>query len=179
MKITNLTKLIIRFLGGGKIDFPTSNLREVEIEPFDSEGSGGNENAGGFDLDTFKQNIVDTFNKAVGGSITTDNIIMPDAFIIDKNFNFNEPRPFDLVDADLTQFLASYCLGIPNVHPIYLEDSLVDNNSNLYFGIYGTGYALRDRSQFNTRDFDNLPDNSYDGDLNLSNYISLYSSGSI
>lgn len=179
MKITNLTKLIIRFLGGGKIDFPTSNLREVEIEPFDSEGSGGNENSGEFDLDTFKQNIVDTYNKAVGDSITIDNIIIPDAFIIDKNFNFNEQLPPDLVDADLTQFLASYCLGIPNVTPIYLEDSLVDNNSNLYFGIYGTGYAIRDRSQFNTRDFDSLPDNSYDGDLDLSNYVYLFNMGLI
>ena len=44
MKITNLTKLIIRFLGGGKIDFPTSNLREVEIEPFDGGASDDDNN---------------------------------------------------------------------------------------------------------------------------------------
>lgn len=179
MKFTNLTKLIIRFLGGGKIDFPTSNLREVEIEPFDSEGSGGNENSGEFDLDAFKQDIVDNINKFVDDPITTDNIIMPDAFIIDKNFNYNEQLPPDLVDTDLTQFLASYCVGITNVTPIYLEDSLVDNNDNLYFGIYGNGYALRDRNQFDTRDFDNLPDNSYDGDLDLSNYVYLFNMGLI
>lgn len=104
---------------------------------------------------------------------------MPDAFIIDKNFSFNpEPStPPDFVDTDLIQFLASYCLGIPNVYPIYLEDSLVNNNDNLYFGNDFDGYVMRDLGQFITRNFDSFPDNSYNGNLDLSNYVNLYNSG--
>lgn len=105
---------------------------------------------------------------------------MPDAFIIDENFNYEDnPNTHipHLVDTDLTEFLASSALHVVNVYPLYLKDSLVDNNSNLYFGIYGNGCALRDRSQFDTRDFDNLPDNSYNGDLDLSNYVYLFNMG--
>lgn len=44
MKFTNLSKLLIKFIGGGKIDFPTNNLREVEIEPFDGGASDDDNN---------------------------------------------------------------------------------------------------------------------------------------
>lgn len=41
MKVTKLTKLLISFMGGGKIDFPTRHLREVEIEGDGLDGGGG------------------------------------------------------------------------------------------------------------------------------------------
>lgn len=41
MKITKLTKLLISFMGGGKIDFPTRHLRDVEIEGDGLDGGGG------------------------------------------------------------------------------------------------------------------------------------------
>lgn len=41
MKVTKLTKLLISFMGGGKIDFPTRHLRDVEIEGDGLDGGGG------------------------------------------------------------------------------------------------------------------------------------------
>lgn len=41
MKITKLTKLLISFMGGGKIDFPTRHLKEVEINGDGLDGGGG------------------------------------------------------------------------------------------------------------------------------------------
>lgn len=43
MKVTKLTKLLISFMGGGKIDFPTRHLRDVEIEGDGLDGGGGQE----------------------------------------------------------------------------------------------------------------------------------------
>lgn len=53
MKITKLTKLLISFMGGGKIDFPTRHLREVEIEGDDLDGGGGGQE----EVDVVKQHI--------------------------------------------------------------------------------------------------------------------------
>lgn len=41
MKVTKLTKLLISFMGGGKIDFPTRHLKEVEINGDGLDGGGG------------------------------------------------------------------------------------------------------------------------------------------
>ena len=40
MKFTNISKFIIKFMGGGKINFPFNNLKEVEING-DNDGEGG------------------------------------------------------------------------------------------------------------------------------------------
>lgn len=40
MKFTNISKFIIRFMGGGKINFPFNHLKEVEING-DSDGESG------------------------------------------------------------------------------------------------------------------------------------------
>lgn len=73
MKITNLTKLIIRFLGGGKIDFPTNNLREVEIEPFDGEGGET------MDFKTYCDTIIR--NYLIDSNIDVEDVVMPDIYI--------------------------------------------------------------------------------------------------
>lgn len=178
MKFTNISKFIIKFMGGGKINFPFNYLKEVEINGDNDGESGGSENSGGFDLDTFKQNIVDTYNKKAETPITKDNIIMPDAFIMNENFSYSEEHLSPhFVDTDLTEFLASCCLGIPNVYPLYVKDSFDENN--VYFGIYGQDpYRLAHHTEFRTQiNFDNMPDNSYDGNLDLSNYVNLYDRG--
>ena len=43
MKITNIKKLWIKFIGGGLIKFPHENLREVEIDGDGLDGGGGGE----------------------------------------------------------------------------------------------------------------------------------------
>lgn len=178
MKFTNISKFIIKFMGGGKINFPFNYLKEVEINGDNDGESGGNENSGGFDLDTFKQNIVDTYNKIAEASITKDNIVMPDAFIIDKNFSRDNDRPpISLSDTDLTQFLASYLLNVNNVYPLYLKDTLIDNDSNNYFGFIDNTIYFDHYGEFQrVENFDNMPDNAYDGNLDLSNYVYLYGS---
>lgn len=172
------TKLKLLFKGGGKIDLTPilKNVRDIEIEPFDCEGGSGE--SGGFDLDTFKQNIVDTYNKTADTPITTDNVIMPDAFIMNKNFSYDgTPQAPDLVDVDLTQFLASFCCNLQNAVPLYLKDSF--DNNNLYFGLYGNkSYALMPYVMFNRQQtYDNIPDGIYDGNLNLEDYVSLKNTG--
>lgn len=157
-------------MGGGKINFPFNYLKEVEINGDNDGESGGSENSGGFDLDAFKQDIVDNFNKLVETPITTDNVIMPDAFIMNKNFNSGIPIP-NFIDTDLTQFLASCCLGFSNVFPLYLRDSFDENN--FYFGNYRNTFKLGHHIEFNIRNFDDMPDNSYSGNLDLSNYVNL------
>lgn len=166
MKFTNISKFIIKFMGGGKINFPFNYLKEVEINgDNDGESEGGNENTGGFDLDTFKQNIVDIYNKDADTPITTDNIIMPDAFV-----SFDEQQ--GATDVDLMQFLSSSSIGLLTVLPLYLKDSF--DNRNLYFGLKGNSYTLAFYGGFdNQKNFDNIPDEFYNGDLDLSNYTCL------
>ena len=138
-----------------------------------SEG-GGNENAGGFDLDTFKQNIVDIYNEDpdIETPITTDNIIMPDAFVM----NDGEQGAPHFIDADFTKFLASFSLNIPIVFPLYLKDSF--NENNLYFGNYQNVFKLAHRIDFDSlRNFDDIQDDKYDGNLDLSNYVNLLYTG--
>lgn len=53
MKVTKLTKLLISFMGGGKIDFPTRHLRDVEIEGDGLDGGGGGQE----EVDVVKQYI--------------------------------------------------------------------------------------------------------------------------
>lgn len=175
MKFTNISKFIIKFMGGGKINFPFNYLKEVEINgDNDGESEGGNENTGGFDLDTFKQNIVDIYNKDADTPITTDNIIMPDAFVMRELVSFDEQQEptYHFVDVDLMQFLSSSSIGLPDVFPIYLKDSFDQNN--VYFGHGRIGYKLAHRNEFNSQmNFNGITNNEYNGNLDLSNYISL------
>lgn len=130
MKITNLTKLIIRFLGGGKIDFPTSNLREVEIEPFDNEGS--SEESGNNDeliLKT-KQLIADYGSKTFNGGAhkyVADNVELPDFYIY-----------FDRDNKILYDCSIEMSYIDPQLIPVYLnsrnigEDSIIISNNGYY-----------------------------------------------
>lgn len=97
---------------------------------------------------------------------------MPDAFVM----NDGEQGATHFVDADLTKFLASFSLNNPVVFPIYLKDSFDENN--LYFGNNKDAYKLARYTEFdNLRNFDGIPDNAYDGYLDLSNYVNLLNSG--
>lgn len=164
-------------MGGGKINFPFNHLKEVEINgDNDGESEGGNENTGGFDIDTFKQTIVDIYNEDpdTDTPITIDNVIMPDAFVMREIVSFDEQQgpTFRFVDADLTKFLASSSIGILNILPLYLKDSF--NQNNVYFGNDTIRYKLAYRDGFNSGiSFDGITDDEYNGNLDLTNYISL------
>lgn len=108
---------------------------------------------------------------------------MPDAFIIDENFNFNDNPNTHIphfVDTDLTEFLASCWCDFPSIYPIYLKDSLVDNDSNFYFG-FGEmqPYILKHYKSFGTSNFDDISDASYNGSLDLSKYAYLFKKPSV
>lgn len=60
MKVTNIKKLWIKFIGGGLIKFPHENLREVEIDGDGLDGGGGQE-----EVDVVKQ-YIDNFANKVG-----------------------------------------------------------------------------------------------------------------
>lgn len=175
MKFTNISKFIIKFMGGGKINFPFNYLKEVEINgDNDGESGGSDENTCGFNINTFKQNIVDIYNEDpdTDTPITIDNIIMPNAFLM----NDSEQDVLHFIDADLTKFLASFSLNMPVIFPLYLRDSFDENN--LYFGNYKNAYKLTHRIEFDVLiNFDDIPDNAYDGNLDLSNYVNLLYTG--
>lgn len=123
MKITNLTKLIIRFLGGGKIDFPTSNLREVEIEPFDGES--GNEGSGNNDelISNTKMAFANFLNRDIGegSSYTKDDVELPDKYIY--------------VDSNNKEIYEIYPCGAGMAFPLYLKNrNLNENNIVLSIG---------------------------------------------
>lgn len=60
MKVQNLTKLDIFFKGGGIIKFPVQNLKQIDVEPIDEQGGGGQE-----EIDVVKQ-YIDNFANKVG-----------------------------------------------------------------------------------------------------------------
>lgn len=180
MKFTNISKFIIKFMGGGKINFPFNYLKEVEINGDNDGEGGGGEDSEGFDLDTFKQNIVDIYNKTADTPITTDNIIMPDAFVMGEPVSSDEQQgtTYHVVDADLMKFLSSACISSFNVIPIYLKDSL--NENNVYFGSSRSGYILVHHDGFNSEmNVGGIINGEYTGNLDLSNYIILSSAGNI
>ena len=176
MKFTNISKFIIRFMGEGKINFPFNHLKEVEINGDNDGEGGGDEDSEGFDLDAFKQDIVYDYNKSNDTPITIDNVIMPDAFIMRELVSFDEQQgpTYHFVDVDLMQFLSSSSIGILNVLPLYLKDSF--NQNNVYFGNDTIRYKLAYRDGFNSGiSFDGITDDEYNGNLDLTNYISLLS----
>lgn len=146
MKITNLTKLIIRFLGGGIINFPTKHLKEIEIEPFDGEGGSS------VDLttlefsdieDEFKQFILERYNdsefrtllgdadpfKYINDESFIDNLVFPTDVGISKYVD-NMPTPY--VKHDLYWSILFGML----LYPDELAINLVYNNDNVEEGKY-------------------------------------------
>lgn len=105
---------------------------------------------------------------------------MPDAFVMRELVSFDEQQgpTYHFVDADLTKFLASFSLNIPIVFPLYLKDSFDENN--LYFGNYRGVFKLAHRIDFDSsRNFDDIQDDEYNGNLDLTNYINLLNAGGI
>lgn len=84
MKFTNLSKLLIKFIGGGLVNFPTRYLKEVEVEAeggeSDGEGSGNNDEL----LLKTKQIIADYASAHLGNGTqeyVADNVELPDFYI--------------------------------------------------------------------------------------------------
>ena len=140
MKVTKLTKLLISFMGGGKIDFPTRHLREVEIEGDGLDGGGGDQE----EVDVVKQHIDNfvLFSKENGSEIDyLDNIFYKTYFLEDISISeipeghlIGDVNNFDYVLRDMSTIDPNDEEGIPtfilltNEQLQYLNDKLVNNS---------------------------------------------------
>ena len=130
MKFTNLSKLWIKFIGGGLVNFPTRYLKEVEVEAeggeSDGEGSGNNDEL----LLKTKQLIADYGSKTFGSGTdkyTVDNVELPDAYIY-----FDDVGGI-LYDCSLE---AVYISGQPLI-PLYLKSRNIKQDSIVFRGKMG------------------------------------------
>lgn len=86
MKVTNIKKLWIKFIGGGLIKFPHENLREVEIEGDGLDGGGGGQE----EVDVVKQ-YIDNFANKVGLDYTTPLSLALNGVMSKEKYESNPP----------------------------------------------------------------------------------------
>lgn len=130
MKFTNLSKLLIKFIGGGLVNFPTRYLKEVEVEAeggeSDGEGSGNDNEL----LLKTKQLIADYGSKTFQGGTheyVADDVELPDFYIY-----------FDTDNKILYDCSIEMCYINPQLIPVYLnsrniaEDSIIISSNGRY-----------------------------------------------
>ena len=152
MKITNIKKLWIKFIGGGLIKFPHENLREVEIEGDGAEDGGDGQSVDLTTLDysdidsEFKQFLLNmkndtdfindagitTFNNVTDDDFL-DNIVWPDALFM-QDYNTNKT----FVSKDLYYMLFMAIIGPGNydfgIQPVYESNILEENKYYIAYG---------------------------------------------
>ena len=134
MKFTNISKFIIKFMGGGKINFPFNHLKEVEVEAEGGESDGGGSEDNDELLLKTKQLIADYGSKTFGNGTheyVADDVELPDAYI------YFDSNNLILYDCDLE---AIYINGQPLI-PIYLKSRNIKEDSIIFRG--QTGCSLR------------------------------------
>lgn len=131
MKLTNLSKLLIKFIGGGLVNFPTRYLKEVEVEAEGGENDGGgSENDDELLLKT-KQIIADYASVHLGNGTqeyVADDVKLPDFYIyFDRNNKILYDCNLEISYIDL-QLL-----------PVYLRSRNIAEDSII---ITSNGYSL-------------------------------------
>lgn len=130
MKFTNLSKLLIKFIGGGLVNFPTRYLKEVEVEAEGGESDGGGSGNDDELLLKSKQLIADYCSKTFGdgtSKYTADDVELPDFYIY-----------FDTNNKILYDCSLEMCWIDPQIIPVYLnsrnigEDSIIINDRCSY-----------------------------------------------
>lgn len=130
MKFTNISKLLIKFIGGGLVNFPTRYLKEVEVEAEDGENDGGGSGNNDELLLKTKQLIADYGSKTFRGGTheyTVDDVELPDFYIY-----------FDTDNKILYDCSIEMCYLDPQLIPVYLnsrniaEDSIIITDHNSY-----------------------------------------------
>lgn len=120
MKFTNISKFIIKFMGGGKINFPFNYLKEVEINGDNDGGSGET-----MDFKTYCDAAIK--NYLIDSNIPIEDVVMPDIYV---QFSLSNEV---IEDGD---YLKPYLY----IAPLY-KDTLVINESKKYInGQSGIGY---------------------------------------
>lgn len=121
MKFTNLSKLLIKFIGGGLVNFPTRYLKEVELEAEGGENDGGGSGNDNELLLKTKQFIADYGSKTFGDGTkeyTSDNVELPDFYIY-----------FDRDDKILYECSIEMCYVNPQIIPVYLNSRNIGEDS--------------------------------------------------
>lgn len=140
MKLTNLSKLLIKFIGGGLVNFPTRYLKEVEVEAEGGENDGGGSGNNDKLLLKTKQLIADYASKNFRGGTheyVADDVELPDFYIY-----------FDSNDKILYDCSIEMCYLDPQLIPVYLnsrniaEDSIIITDHNSYSSSNATTSSL-------------------------------------
>ena len=120
MKFTNIKQLIIKFVGGGIINFPTRFLRWVKIN---GDADGSDDDEGGSDGDI---NILDYFPFDFSDD-------KPVGFVIRKDWNFAQDNFPDGVDERTYKYVIdddSVIYPMENLTNEFYQQYRIDNNQN-------------------------------------------------
>ena len=114
MKVTNIKKLWIKFIGGGLIKFPHENLREVKIEGDGLDGGGGGQE----EVDIVKQHIDNVVLNLKESNHESDYVDLV-KYKTDLNIS---PVPFSEIPKE-------YIIGdINNFDYVLIDESTIDEN---------------------------------------------------
>lgn len=108
MKVQNPTKLDIFFKGGGIIKFPVQNLKQIDVEPIDEQGGGGDS-----DSTTIEETINSYIDFAYDGG-----------FIIDYDDNSVKENPHVYADKYM-------CLYYDPIKFTFIRADLIENLNTL------------------------------------------------
>ena len=133
MKIEHITKLILKFIGGGTIKFPTCFLKWIIVEPCDGDGG---DTPGSMSLDDFKN-----FNISVPDNMYWVNRNIGDIVQLDEILNVSSIDVFRAltslnVDSD-TEIFPSMVFTIMNgvEGGMYRHNITISPKNNLGFNI--------------------------------------------
>lgn len=120
MKIEHITKLIIKFIGGGIVNFPTRFLKWIKVESCDCDGGGDDE--GGDDGDDSQDTVaLEDFNSFYI-SVRDDNYA--NTYQVDDTLQLSDI--FDVPNIDFLKGLLN--LGMENVE--------ANPDTSIYFNEY-------------------------------------------
>lgn len=129
MKIEHITKLILKFIGGGIIKFPTRFLKWIIVEPCDGGDDGGDDTPSSINLDDFKN-----FNISVVNDYYVDYNV-GDIIPLDELLNVS---PVDVLKALTSLTNNAEVFSDPSIH-FYDNKSEENGSCNHHIIIYPNG----------------------------------------
>lgn len=155
MKFTNLSKLLIKFIGGGLVNFPTRYLKEVELEAEGGESDGGGSgNDDELVLHT-KEVIANRYQ------VEIDDVKLPEHYVV---FKRSENRLIE-VSKEIAFFEGNLA---DTVIAIYSKDTVITKNSVAAHAKTGLGFVEESVTLNKFIDFSTVKNET---SLNLDDYV--------
>lgn len=121
MKIEHITKLILKFMGGGIVNFPTRFLKWIKVESCDCDGGGGDDEGGDEGGDSQDTITLEDFNSFY---ISVLNNNYPDTYRGDETLQISDL--FDVPNINIFK-------GLLNLGNMEINDNIDMNFSNINY----------------------------------------------